>query len=440
MTKDFFSDERKIYDSVHGFIRLDTIEKELIESWPFQRLHHIRQLGGAFLVYPGATHTRFEHSLGVMELATRIYHNICKAVRPDVFAHVPRKGSVEYHYWRKVLRMSALCHDLGHLPFSHAAEKMFLGEKGHEYWTCRVIESPFIRPILEKAYVEAGFQELFPDRDFAQDVAKIAVGESSWKALGHKGLSTWEKIVSEVITGNFFGADRIDYLLRDAKSTGVAYGLFDYQQLIEMIRILPSVKGAHELALGINENGMESCEALLLARHFMHRRVYQYAGVKSFNFHLQNFMQTFTTKETFESVENYISLTDNTILHALETAYREKNHPGFADAGAILGRKNRYKALGVGKKLSEEHLASICKQANIPPKETYLESAATKNHEELLSFPVSRKHLMVEPAHKVSQLLFRFFSEANSWIYVPSENESRLRDALAIWSTKPHVF
>src|SRR3982751_6175109 len=93
MVKDFLYADKKIYDSVHGFIPFDEFEKELIDSLPFQRLHYIHQLGIAYLVYPGATHTRFEHSLGVMQLASFMFDKICKSVRPDVFHFVPRKGS-----------------------------------------------------------------------------------------------------------------------------------------------------------------------------------------------------------------------------------------------------------------------------------------------------------------------------------------------------------
>src|SRR3989344_2454610 len=159
LAKDFRDADKKIYDSVHGFIPFDEYEKEVIDSLPFQRLHYIHQLGIAYLVYPGATHTRFEHSLGVMFLATLMFDKICKSVRPDVFHFVPRKGSSEYLYWKRVLRMAALCHDLGHLPFSHVAEQDLLNPFGHEAWTLKIIDSPYLKPLWDKlrsspAYLE----------------------------------------------------------------------------------------------------------------------------------------------------------------------------------------------------------------------------------------------------------------------------------------------
>ena len=207
------------------------------------------------------------------------------------------------------------------------------------------------------------------------------IGEKIWLEDGGSSLSSWENIVSEVITGNFFGADRIDYLLRDSKSTGVAYGLFDYHQLIEMIRILPYPDKEKELSLGINENGIESCEALLLARHFMHKRVYQYAGVKSFSFHLKKFMELCILQQDLENISSYLSLTDNTILHKLQMAYSDENHPAHAHAAAILARKNRYKALATIPDLSKDILQVICEKTAIDS--FHLEKALPKKHESL---------------------------------------------------------
>ena len=109
----------EIRDPIHVFVRLTSDERDVLNSRPFQRLRHIHQLALTYLVYPGATHRRFEHSLGVMELATRIFDivtdpgNLSDNVRgllPEVSDDHKRA------YWRQVLRIAALCHDVGHLP------------------------------------------------------------------------------------------------------------------------------------------------------------------------------------------------------------------------------------------------------------------------------------------------------------------------------------
>jgi len=121
----------EIRDPIHNFIRIDSNERKVLDSRPFQRLRYIHQLGLTYLVYPGATHRRFEHSLGVMELAGRVYDiitNPTNIFHDNVRDVVPLQDKYELQYWRRVLRMAALCHDLGHLPFSHAVEKDLLPE------------------------------------------------------------------------------------------------------------------------------------------------------------------------------------------------------------------------------------------------------------------------------------------------------------------------
>ena len=110
----------EIRDPVHGFITIDTPERTVLDSSPVQRLRHIHQLAMEYLVYPGATHKRFEHALGVMELASKVYDvvtrrdNVTEKVQ-NLFDSVGNED--QRRYWRRVIRMAALCHDIGHLPF-----------------------------------------------------------------------------------------------------------------------------------------------------------------------------------------------------------------------------------------------------------------------------------------------------------------------------------
>lgn len=119
----------EIRDPIHVFIRLSTHERRILDSRPFQRLRHVHQLALTYLVYPGATHKRFEHSLGVMELAGRVYDVITRGenLSEEVREFLPEVADEhQRQYWQRAIRMAALCHDLGHLPFSHAAEKELL--------------------------------------------------------------------------------------------------------------------------------------------------------------------------------------------------------------------------------------------------------------------------------------------------------------------------
>lgn len=435
MVKDFLVADKKIYDSVHGFIPFDEFEKELIDSLPFQRLHYIHQLGSAYLVYPGATHTRFEHSIGVMHLATLLFEKICKAVRPDVFHFVPRKGSADYLYWLRVIRMAALCHDLGHLPFSHVAERDLLGPGGHEIWTLKIIDSAYLKPVWDKLCSAPGYSEEMIERNVVEDIKKIAIGEKRWKAVKGKSFSPWERIVSEVITGDFFGADRIDYLLRDSKSTGVAYGLFDYHQLIEMVRILPNVgKGSEELLLGIDENGLESCEALLLARHFMHRRVYQYSSVKAYNFHLRRYMLANYRYDKEPTVEEFLALSDTDVISHLNKAAKDPLLPGHDDAKRVIFRQHRFRATPLPDAVTEKDLQKFVDKEKVPKKEIAWEFSQERAPAENLSFPVCKRHVVIRKASECSCLLTTAFSKKANWVYISPEYDLQLANFLEKWT------
>lgn len=388
---------KKIYDSVHGFIRFNDLESRLIDSLPFQRLHYIHQLGIAYLVYPGATHTRFEHSLGVMELASRMFDRIAaKFPIPDP------------DYWRQIVRLAALCHDFGHLPFSHVAEKVLLGKGGHEKWTLRIIQSDHLAPVWET------LQSDYPEREVEEDLIKISIGERHLKDFMPKDFTPMENVLSEIITGDFFGSDRMDYLLRDAQCTGVAYGLFDYQQLIEMLCVLPV---ENKLQLGIEENGIESCESLLLARHFMHKRVYQYPSVKAYAFHLARFMGRHYSKEDLDDLEVYLSLTDSEVLAALNSAARN----GDGDAIALTKRHHRFKAIPFG---SEVENLSLDIQEEAIAWELPLKKQAVQR----LLFPVLKRNGEIVPADRCSEIVIP--SAPVGWVYVAPEHESAVEKAL----------
>jgi HD superfamily phosphohydrolase len=409
---------KKIYDSLHGFIRFDDDERELIDSLPFQRLHYIRQLGIAYLIYPGATHSRFEHSLGVMEIATRIFDKICQMVRPDIFQIIPRKGSAEYIYWEKVIRLGALCHDLGHLPFSHVAERALLKEKGHEELTLKILESSYLKPFWDKMQEKSKMQE----RNIKEDVIKTAIGEDKLKRLKKYNFTPWERIVSWIISGNFFGADRIDYLLRDSRYTGIAYGMFDYMQLIEQLRILP-ING-DDLSLGIDENGIESTEALLLARHFMYKRVYQYPSVKALGLHLRKFMMTYCleNKHLLE-IENFLYFNDADIIAAIMKTSRDKSHALYHDAKAIVQRTEHLKAIKLPSYVTKEDVEAFKQDNKLKEWQINLEFHDKVDSGESPSFFVAKKQLKIMKIEECSDILKHLPSTDNNWLYIAPEFE-----------------
>ena len=411
---------KKIYDSVHRFIHVDEVESLLINTAPFQRLHYIHQLGVTYFVYPGGTHRRFEHSLGVMELATRIYDEITSGQLPKKLTDmIPRFGTFEYRYWRRVLRLAALCHDLGHLPFSHVAEHRLLGKRGHEIWTQKIMESSFLEPVWNHFTAESLQDGI--SRDVKLDVMKMALGEKKFEGK----FTPWEQVVTEIVTGDFFGADRIDYLLRDSQCTGLAYGLFDYHQLIEMLKII--VTPEETLALGVDENGIESCEALLLARHYMHKRLYQYSSVKSYSFHLARFMEMIYY-DLGDDLNRYVAMTDNEVLSELNSASRDENHPGHFDAKCLYIRNYRFRAIALSSDPLESDLLAVKDELGIPDDEISWEISKKGKNKLRMNFPVLKQDGTVDIGDNLSEISVP--QKERSWIYVAPQFEEKLRKKL----------
>lgn len=322
----------EVRDPIHNFIRLDSDERRILDSYPVQRLRHVHQLAMSYLVYPGATHRRFEHSLGVMELAGRVFDVVTTEanIHPSIKNVVPELRRPDtLSYWRKVLRMAALCHDIGQLPFSHAAETELLPDSwDHERFTAKLIEGDELDEI---------FQSMRPLLD-PKDVAKIAVGPEK---ADDTNFSNWEALLFEIISGDALGVDRMDYLIRDSHHAGVAYGKFDHHRLVDTMRILPASQQADEPALGVERGGLHSAEALLLARYFMFRQVYYHHVRVAYDFHLQQFLQAWLPDARFSTdIDKHQQLTDNEVLSAISDAAEDPSRAGHEAADRIVNRKH----------------------------------------------------------------------------------------------------
>ena len=225
--------------------------------------------------------------------------------------------------------MAALCHDIGHLPFSHAAEKLLPKSWDHEKISVEIIKSPEMRAIWES---------MTPPLH-AEHIAKIAVGQ---KVLKQESFTDWEAILSEIIVGNAFGADRIDYLLRDSHHAGVEYGKFDHHRLLDTIRILPNPHPqSEEPVLGVQAGGVQSVQALLLARYFMYSQVYFHPVRRIYDNHLIDFLKKWLPGGVFPtSPEEIQNFTDIDATNAILEAAKNPSQPGHDPARRIVKREH----------------------------------------------------------------------------------------------------
>lgn len=266
-----------------------------------------------------------------MELADRVFDvvtrpdNVVDSIR-DQLPEIANAAKVGY--WRRVLRMAALCHDVGHLPFSHAAEKELLPDGWtHERLTREIILSEEMRKIWDRLTPAIRID----------DIAKIAVGPKEAKGVK---FSTWEAILSEIVIGDAFGVDRMDYLLRDSHHSGVAYGRFDHFRLIDTMRLLQN-PASEEPALGVEVGGIQSAEALLWARYLMYSQVYFHSIRRIYDIHLQDFLIQWLSGEKFSTaIEDHLRMTDNEVMSALLKAAGDADSRGHDPARRIINREH----------------------------------------------------------------------------------------------------
>src|SRR3989304_2488421 len=293
----------EVRDPVHDFILFNDFEKRLINSPPVQRLKYIQQLALPHEVYPGGTHSRFEHSLGTMELATQAFETIVRS-GGTAFAKLEWSQSEQSNY-RQLLRIAALLHDIGHAPFSHAPEDLLPdGYSGHESFTEEFIKSDYVAPLLEMKAVNFD----------AGKVVAVALGPEKAPQEDPSLL-----LLQELLAGDL-GVDRMDYLVRDALHTGAAAGRLDYQRLLNTLTVIDH-PDTNSPVLAIKEGGRHAAEGLLLARYFMFLQVYFHKVRRIYDCHLVDFLSEWLPGGRFPSEQGmYIKLPDQTVNAAIADA------------------------------------------------------------------------------------------------------------------------
>ena len=216
-----------IRDSVYGDINLNEFEVKVMDMPQFQRIRRIKQLGLINLIYPGANHSRFEHCVGTMNLASKLATKLNLS-----------KDEIE------LVRISGLLHDIGHGPFSHVSEGVL--SFPHEELTKYVIEKTSMHDLLDEKFD-------------TKEIGDIIQGKGE---------------LGSIISGEL-DVDRMDYLLRDSHYTGVAYGVIDYERIISNLKL--------EDGLVLDIKGVQAAEGALVSRYFMYPSVYQHHTTRIVN-------------------------------------------------------------------------------------------------------------------------------------------------------------
>ncbi len=379
---------KQIKDPVHGYIEVPDELIPLLDAESVQRLHYIRQLGFSYLVYPGANHTRFEHSLGAMHLASAVCKNLALNAEDT-----------------RLVCIAALLHDIGHGPYSHASERLCqeYGAFSHD----NIL--PLLDP-LKKILAELG-----------TDPAEIA------------GIVAGHHFLASIIHGDL-DVDRMDYLQRDAHYTGVPYGNIDTGRLIQSL-VLRKTGG-----LVLKESGTPAAESLLIARTLMGPSVYyHHVGRIAEEMFLLACRHHFTTRNVYGFMR-MDDLSATMLLHTSDSAVTREL------MNRIRSRRLYKRAVYAGRDLVDMPRMLRLRGSGIERlKNEIAESAGVEEHQVILDIPPLRKemHMQVQVQNRHDLIPFEELvpllslmnkTRQEQWrlgVYTDAENRERVASAAA---------
>src|SRR6478609_3592122 len=272
-----------IRDPLWNNIRIDPLALRLVDTRAFQRLRYVRQLGLAYLVYPGASHSRFEHALGAYNLAR---HALGLLEERGFTQGLPADECI-------VVRCAALLHDIGHYPYSHALEE--IGALHHEEVARPLITTGEVAEVLR---AELG-------ADAPARIMALIRGKSASPLQG-------------LISGSL-DLDKIEYLKRDAFMCGVNYGDIDVDRLLNSLTVVDDPDGRGR-AVGMYEKGLSALESLLFAKYQMYRNVYWHHAVRSATAMYKRLVVDAVHAGVIDG-QSLAHYTDEGLMHRLENAW-----------------------------------------------------------------------------------------------------------------------
>ena len=334
-----------IIDPIHDFVRVYDNELKIIDTPIFQRLRRIRQLSGAHLIYPGAQHTRFEHSLGVMHIASMAGQALAE------------KGVVSSDDIQN-LRLASLLHDIGHGPFSHLFEEIFEEKRkiSHEDLGRDIILKTEIGDIISKN----GFDKKL--------ITKLAFGDSK--------LQFMNEIISGVLS-----ADMMDYLLRDGYFTGAEHAKIDHHRLTHSLDV-------YKNKLALDKSSLVNFETMMISRYQMFKAVYFHKTVRAGEVMLLEAMDLAEGELGLSSMnlDEYLQLSDDVILAKLLNLpeHNSKLKASKKIATDYLNRnlfKSVFETTLTGKAITKKHMQElreeVSKKSKIDINEIFVDSSNT---------------------------------------------------------------
>lgn len=306
----------EIFDSLHGFIDVDEYIKEIIDTLEFQRLRNIKQLGCCYYVFPGASHNRYEHSLGVYHL-TKKYVN-----------YLNNDGKIINDYEKKMLCISAIIHDIGHGPFSHLFDDITNKGKSHEYRTIEIFK-------LMNVKYDYGYCE--KDIELIYEIIKPT-------DKNHDNLYLFQIVSNK----NGIDVDRFDYLMRDIKMIGLNYGI-EYDRIMKKSKIMENSEGKLEIVY--SDKITTHIDEFFRVRYIMYKEIYNHKTVRIIEYMIKEYLLKLEEYKPIRKIINeeiwseFILLNDN-IIDEIWRLPIDKNIYGIFSIIENICSRNLYKCVG----------------------------------------------------------------------------------------------
>ena len=327
-----------VRDPIHGFVELTAEEREVVNTRAYQRLRDIRQLGMGHMVYPGANHTRFEHCLGVLHVSSRMYDRLVDTSDKSLVDTMLPKAKKKREALRRTLRLASLLHDLGHGPFSHSGEHLFvpadipvdglsrneraklLRKHTHEHMTAALMRTDEVSEAIEGCGCDV------------EEVVYVAT---------ERDLSEIEEprreldMANALLTGEL-GSDRCDYLLRDSHHSGQPAGLFDLDRLIHQLTLVEKDGGVYP---GLKFGGWIAAEQMIANRYAAYVNLYYHKVKRAYEQHLVRFLEDALPEKRFpQNPDEFLTWTDSRILAMMGEYAQSSDKPDHVHAAAIVNR------------------------------------------------------------------------------------------------------
>ncbi|MBU4534354.1 MAG: HD domain-containing protein [Euryarchaeota archaeon] len=372
-----------IRDSVHGNLHINDLEIKLVDTPQIQRLRRIKQLGFTFLIYPGANHTRFEHSIGTMYLASQMADHL--NLDEDK---------------KSILRICALLHDAGHGPFSHVSEAVL--DDSHEVLTSRVIKNSKLGDIISENY-------------HINEIIDIINGKG---------------VLGQIISGEL-DVDRMDYLIRDSHYTGVAYGIIDIERLIYNMKL--------ENNLVLDKKGVQAAESTLVARYFMYPSVYQHHTTRIVNSMFRRSLRKLIEQNIIDSEKIYqyddadmIMACRNQDGFIKDMIQRMDNRDLFkkVDSLKLSELEDPQKIFKIKREQIKKAENEICEEKDINPDYLIIDMPEYPSFDEMRTLVSVGDGIvnLSQISSIVGALRDARFNHADLCIYVPEEHTPKLAD------------